>query len=553
MEQKRVNLNEAAFSCSICLDLLDIPVTIPCGHSYCMVCIKGFWKGKENDSRSCPQCRETFTSAPALVKNTMLAALTEELQKTGICPPAAEHHYAGAEDVACDICTGKKLHAVKSCLTCLASYCEEHLQPHSDVAAFKKHKLVEPFKNLQETICSIHNEVMKLFCRTDQKCICYLCSVEEHKGHDTVSAAAERTERQRELEENQLQIQQRIQDREKEVKLLQQQEEATNMSVDQVVENSEKIFTDIICLIDKKKGEVKNKFRSQQQTKVGQVKGLQEELEQEITELKRRDAELKQLSLTEDHHQFLHSYSSLPPLSGESTHSSSIIVRPPGNLKDVTAAVLELRKKLEDILREELTRISLTITQVDVSPWEPKSRPDFLTYYRNLTLDPNTAHTRLMMLKKKKVIGVARTLPYPDNAGRFTFWWQVLSKESLTGRCYWEVEWKGDGLYVAVAYNSISRDGKGKECSFGWNENSWAVHIYGKTCIFYHNCEKVSISAPVSSRIGMYLDHTAGVLSFYSVSKGMTLLHRVQTTFTKPLHAGLWLSHIGDAAEFLNN
>uniref|UniRef100_H2LN03 RING-type domain-containing protein n=1 Tax=Oryzias latipes TaxID=8090 RepID=H2LN03_ORYLA len=411
-DQKRVNLNEAAFSCSICLDLLDIPVTIPCGHSYCMVCIKGFWKGKENDSRSCPQCRETFTSAPALVKNTMLAALTEELQKTGICPPAAEHHYAGAEDVACDICTGKKLHAVKSCLTCLASYCEEHLQPHSDVAAFKKHKLVEPFKNLQETICSIHNEVMKLFCRTDQKCICYLCSVEEHKGHDTVSAAAERTERQRELEENQLQIQQRIQDREKEVKLLQQQEEATNMSVDQVVENSEKIFTDIICLIDKKKGEVKNKFRSQQQTKVGQVKGLQEELEQEITELKRRDAELKQLSLTEDHHQFLHSYSSLPPLSGESTHSSSIIVRPPGNLKDVTAAVLELRKKLEDILREELTRISLTITQVDVSPWEPKSRPDFLTYYRNLTLDPNTAHTRLMMLKKKKVIGVARTLHY---------------------------------------------------------------------------------------------------------------------------------------------
>uniref|UniRef100_A0A8C7YXL6 RING-type domain-containing protein n=1 Tax=Oryzias sinensis TaxID=183150 RepID=A0A8C7YXL6_9TELE len=102
MEQKRVNLNGAAFSCSICLDLLDTPVTIPCGHSYCLVCIKGFWEGKVNDSRSCPQCRETFTSEPALVKNTMLAALTEELQKIGICSPAAEHHYAGAEDVACD-------------------------------------------------------------------------------------------------------------------------------------------------------------------------------------------------------------------------------------------------------------------------------------------------------------------------------------------------------------------------------------------------------------------------------------------------------------------
>uniref|UniRef100_A0A8C7YZI0 E3 ubiquitin/ISG15 ligase TRIM25-like n=1 Tax=Oryzias sinensis TaxID=183150 RepID=A0A8C7YZI0_9TELE len=460
MEQKRVNLNGAAFSCSICLDLLDTPVTIPCGHSYCLVCIKGFWEGKVNDSRSCPQCRETFTSEPALVKNTMLAALTEELQKIGICSPAAEHHYAGAEDVACDVCTGKKLHAVKSCLTCLASYCEEHLQPHSDIAAFKKHKLVEPFKNLQENICSIHDEVMKLFCRTDQKCICYLCSVEEHKGHDTVSAAAERTEKQRELEENRLQIQQRIQKGEKVVTLLQQQEEATNESVDQVVEDSEKIFTNIICLIEKKRVEVKNKFRSQQQTKVGQVKGLQEELEQEITELKGRDAELKQLSLTEDHYQFLHGYSSLPPLSGESTHSSSINVRPPGDVRDVTAAVSELGKKLEDILREELTRISPTIPQVDFSQLEPKSRPDFLKYYRNLTLDPNTAHTRLMMLKKNKVTGVAQTQPYPDNAERFTFWWQVLSKESLTGRRYWEVEWKGDGLYVAIGRWS------GKETDF---------------------------------------------------------------------------------------
>uniref|UniRef100_A0A3B3DS74 FinTRIM family, member 67 n=1 Tax=Oryzias melastigma TaxID=30732 RepID=A0A3B3DS74_ORYME len=282
MEPKRVNLDGAAFSCSICLDLLDNPVTIPCGHSYCMVCIKGFWEGKANESRSCPQCREAFTSEPALVKNTMLAALTEELQKTRLGPPpaaaaAAAHRYAGPEDVACDVCTGRKLQAVKSCLTCLASYCDEHIQPHFDVAAFKKHKLVEPFKNLQENICSTHDEVMKMFCRTDQKCICYLCSVEEHRDHDTVSAAAERTERQRKLEESQQQIQQRIQEREKEVKLLQQQEEAINETADQTVDDSDEIFTEIIQLIQKRRGEVKNKIQSQQQTEVSRVKDLQEE------------------------------------------------------------------------------------------------------------------------------------------------------------------------------------------------------------------------------------------------------------------------------------
>uniref|UniRef100_A0A3Q3F448 B box-type domain-containing protein n=1 Tax=Labrus bergylta TaxID=56723 RepID=A0A3Q3F448_9LABR len=156
-----------AFSCSICLDLLKDPVTT---------------------IYSCPQCRQTFTPRPVL-----------ELKKTGLQAAPADHCYAGPEDVACDVCTGRKLKACKSCLQCLASYCEKHLQPHFEAAPLKKHKLVEPSKKLQENVCSRHDEVMKMFCRTDQQSICYLCSVDEHKGHDTVSAAAERTERRREL------------------------------------------------------------------------------------------------------------------------------------------------------------------------------------------------------------------------------------------------------------------------------------------------------------------------------------------------------------------
>ncbi|XP_023821143.1 E3 ubiquitin/ISG15 ligase TRIM25-like [Oryzias latipes] len=548
MSHKGVDLDQETFSCSICLDLLKDPVTIPCGHSYCMKCIQGIWD-KEAKIPSCPQCRKTFIPRPVLVKNTMLANIIEKLKKTGLQAAPADLCYAGPEDVVCDVCTGRKRKAIKSCLICPASYCEKHLQPHLDAAPLKRHKLVEPSKNLQENICSRHDEVMKMFCRTDQKCICYLCSVDEHRGHDTVSAAAERTERQRELEESQQQIQQRIQDREKEVKLLQQEVEAINHSADKTVKDSEKIFIMMIRLIQKRSCDVKQQIRSQQKNEVSRVKDLQEELEQEITELKRRDAELKQLLLTEDHSQFLLNYPSLPALS-ESTHSSSINVRPLRYFEDVTAAVSELRDKLQDILREEWTNISLTVTHVDVllpEP-EPKSRADFIKYSRQITLDPNTANGLLLLSEEnRKVTVLEKPQSDSDHLERFTYYLQILSRESLTGRCYWEVEWR-DFVDVAVAYKNISRSGN--ESGFGYNDKSWSLVCYPDRLSFNHNNIKTSISAPVSSRVGVYLDHRAGVLSFYSVSESMTLLHRVQTTFTQTLHAGLRLGFVGDTAEF---
>ncbi|XP_034447545.1 E3 ubiquitin/ISG15 ligase TRIM25-like isoform X1 [Hippoglossus hippoglossus] len=287
MAQQENQLDRERFCCSICLDLLKDPVTTVCGHSYCKSCINTHWdKEEERGSYSCPQCRQTFTPRPVLGKSTMLADSLEELKKTGLQAAPADHCYAGPEDVACDVCTGRKLKALKSCLVCLASYCEKHLQPHLQSAPFMKHKLVEPSEKLQENICSRHDEVMKMFCRTDQQCICYLCSVEEHKDHDTVSAAAERTERQRELGLRRQTIQQRVQDREKDVKLLQQEEEAVNGSADKAVEDSEKIFTELIRLLEKRSSDVKQQIRSQEVTEVSRVRELQERLEQEITELK---------------------------------------------------------------------------------------------------------------------------------------------------------------------------------------------------------------------------------------------------------------------------
>uniref|UniRef100_A0A8C9XDN0 E3 ubiquitin/ISG15 ligase TRIM25-like n=1 Tax=Sander lucioperca TaxID=283035 RepID=A0A8C9XDN0_SANLU len=366
MAQKGIQLDRETFSCSICLDLLNDPVTTPCGHSYCMNCIKSHWDGEERKySYSCPQCRQTFTPRPVLLKSTMLADLVEQLKKTGLQAGPADHCYPGPEDVACDFCTGRKLKAHKSCLVCLASYCDQHLQPHYDVAPLRKHKLVEPSKKLQENVCSRHDEVMKIFCRTDQQLICSLCLMDEHRGHDTVSAAAERTERQKELEGSRLNIQQRIQDREKDVWTLQQEVEAIDRSADKAVEDSDKIFTELVRLLEKRSSDVKQTVRSQQRSEVSRVRELQEKLEQEITELKRKDSELKKkLSHTEDHNQFLQKHSWFSQLS-DFTELPSTDIRPLRYFGDVTAAVSEVRDKLQEVLREEWPKVLRTVTEVD--------------------------------------------------------------------------------------------------------------------------------------------------------------------------------------------
>ncbi|XP_034534261.1 tripartite motif-containing protein 16-like [Notolabrus celidotus] len=548
MAQQGNQLDRERFCCSICLDLLQDPVTTSCGHSYCMNCIKSHWD-VEDEKRvySCPQCRQTSTPRPVLGINTMLADLVEELKKTGLQAAPADHCYAGPEDVACDVCTGRKLRASKSCLQCLISFCDKHLQAHLELPAYKKHKLVEPSKKLQENVCSRHDEVMKMFCRTDQQSICYLCLMDEHKGHDTVSAAAERTERQRGLKRSRLNIQQRIQDREKDVKLLQQEVEAINGSADKAVEHSEEMFAGLICLMERGRSDVKQQVRSQQETEVSRVKELQEKLEQEITELKRRDAELQKLAHTEDHNQFLQDYPSLSGLSGPAD-SSRIKIRPLTYFEDVTAAVSGVAYKLLEVLREGWTNISQTVTEVDVllpQP-EPKTRAEFLQYSCDITLDPNTANTQLLLSDgNRRATFMKEHQSYSSHPDRFTDYRQILSGEGLTGRCYWEVEWRG-GVFVAVAYKNISRAGDSDECVFGHNDKSWALYCSNNSYNFWYNNMQTPGSGPESSRVGVYLDHRAGILSFYSVSETMTLLHRVQTTFTQPLHAGLRIySHPG--------
>ncbi|XP_038841884.1 tripartite motif-containing protein 16-like [Salvelinus namaycush] len=558
MAQQGDLLDQDQFCCSVCLDLLKEPVTIPCGHSYCRSCIEGCWdQDVLKGVYSCPQCRHTFTPRPTLMKNNMLAEVVEKLRKTGLqaAPPPALC-YAGPGDVACDFCTGtRKQKALMSCLACLASYCETHLQPHYESPAFKKHKLVKATAQLQEKICSHHDKLLEVYCRTDQQCICLLCVMDEHKGHDTVSAAAERTEKQRQLGMSQQKVQQRFQEREKELKNLQKAVKSFKRSAQAAVEDSDQIFTELIRSIERRSSEVKELIRAQEKAQVSQAEGLLEQLKQEIAELRKRSTELEQLSHTEDHIHFLQSYQSLSSIS-VSSDLPSIVVRPLQYFGDVSKTVSELREKLEDFLKGEWTKISTTVNIVDVVlPPEPKTREQLLQYSCQLTLDPNTAHTHLSLSEgNRKVTYTDQVQPYPDHPDRFTYFWQVLCREGLSGRCYWEVEWSG-AVYTAVSYKDISRTEEGNDGGFGDNNKSWSLLCYTCGYCFRHNNVETKVSGTQSSRVGVYLDHKAGTLSFYSVSDTMTLLHRVQTTFTQTLYPGFRFGYFhlfSGSAELIN-
>ncbi|XP_031707456.1 tripartite motif-containing protein 16-like [Anarrhichthys ocellatus] len=191
--------------------------------------------------------------------------------------------------------------------------------------------------------------------------------------------------------------------------------------------------------------------------------------------------------------------------------------------------------KPQEILTEDRTQM----LQTDAEE-EPKIRADFLKYSCEITLDPNTASACLLLSEgNRKATNMHEDQGYPSHPDRFLEGSLVLGKEALTGRHYWEVERSGGSVSVAVSYKDISKTGTGS--NFGCNDTSWALDCFNNRYVVRHMYIHAAAPHPMSCRVGVYLDHGAGILSFYSISDTMTLLHRYQTAFTRPLYAGLWV------------
>ncbi|MGH0159814.1 UNVERIFIED_CONTAM: hypothetical protein FKN15_038201 [Acipenser sinensis] len=350
---------------------------------------------------------------------------------------------------------------------------------------------------------------------------------------------------QRQLGETQTEIQQRIQERLKEMEELNQAAESLKKSTMRDIKKSNEIFTELIQSIEKIHTEVIELIGANEKAAVNQAEGRMKKLEQEIAELRRRNTELKQLSETEDHIHFLQECFGPHPVSLKTPFLHFPVVEfpvslcPPeaGDLPSVTVntdisfgavkkAVSELKNNIEDFCKGRLVQITNTDSC-------------------QLTLDPYTVHGVLRLSEgNRKVTRRGETQRYPDHPERFDSWKQVLCREGLSGiRCYWEIEWSGEEAFIGVTYKGISRKGWNVLCVLGGNDKSWSLSCSDSSFTARHKNNHTAITAPHFPRIGVYLDFNAGTLSFYGVSNTMTLLHRFQTTFTEPLYPGFGLDY----------
>lgn len=221
--------NSGPFSCPICLEPLREPVTLPCGHNFCLACLGALWPhrgasgaGGPGGASRCPLCQEPFPDGLQLRKNHTLSELLQLRQGSGpglgpgpgpapapapepsvpSAPPSApepsapcapEPWSAGEEPVRCDACPeGAALPAALSCLSCLASFCPAHLGPHERSPALRGHRLVPPLRRLEESLCPRHLRPLERYCRAERVCLCEACAAQEHRGHELVPLEQER-------------------------------------------------------------------------------------------------------------------------------------------------------------------------------------------------------------------------------------------------------------------------------------------------------------------------------------------------------------------------
>ncbi|KAM6939612.1 E3 ubiquitin-protein ligase TRIM39-like [Xenentodon cancila] len=506
---------EDPFLCSICLDVFTDPVSTPCGHNFCKNCITNHWD--LSDLSKCPICNEVFYSRPLLRVNTfireMVAQFRDEAQQKA-------RKVAKPGEVPCDICRGTKLKALKSCLVCLVSYCEMHLEAHLTVSGLKRHQLINPVENLEGRMCMKHNKPLELFCMTDETCVCMLCSLLEHKTHEVAPLREKYEEKKAELKVREAEIQHMIHKRELKIQEIKKSVWTSDEAADRETMEGFEVFTSLTELVTKCLNEFTKGVDERQKELTKQAEGFIDDLQNEISELIERSRELEQLSRSEDHLHLLQSISTLKadPMVKE---WSDIRVHPASYEGTVARAAAQLEdtfsKEVKKLFEAELKRVQRSAVDV--------------------TLDPDTANPQLNLSDDGKQVShcdVKRDLP--DNPERFSYYVFVIAEQSFSsGRLYFEVDVKGKTKWnLGVVRDSVKRKGliKPRPQNGFWvislrNGDEYKALASTSVCLSLKSCPQ---------KVGVFVDYEQGVVCFYDVMTAALIYTFADCSFDERLY-----------------
>ncbi|XP_039664153.1 E3 ubiquitin-protein ligase TRIM21-like [Perca fluviatilis] len=515
--------SEDQFLCSICLDVFTDPVTTSCGHNFCKNCINEHWN--TNDQYLCPMCKKVFNTKPELLINTLFSEMVAQFRQSAqqkASSSSSEQQVSKPGEVPCDVCTGTKLKALKSCLVCLVSYCETHLESHLTTAGLKRHQLIDPVENLEGRMCTKHDKPLELFCKTDQTCVCMLCTVLDHKMHDVVPLKEEYERKKAELGKTEAEIQQMIQKRRLKIQEIKHSVDLSEEDADRETAEGVQVFTSLKESVERGLNELINTIKEKQKTTEKQAEAFIKELEQEISELMKRSTEVEQLSRSEDHLHLLQSVQSLniqqPPPTKDWTEVS---IHPSSYEGTVVKAVAQLDETLSEEMKKLLAKSELKRVQ---------------QYAVDVTLDPDTAHPQLILSDDGKQVNLGDVRKnLPDNPERFSNCACVLGKQSFSsGRFYFEVQVKGKTKWaLGVARESINRK---ENIPLIPQNGVWTLYLTNGNV--YIAAAKPSVLLSLKSppqKVGVFVDYEEGLVSFYDVDAAALIYSFTGCSFTEKL------------------
>ncbi|XP_040211109.1 E3 ubiquitin/ISG15 ligase TRIM25-like [Rana temporaria] len=507
--------------CSICLEMYKDPVMLSCGHNFCRVCIDRVLDTQEGSGGySCPQCRKRSRSRPTLQRNITLCNIVETFRSTQL--------EEGKTGIFCTYCYHSPVPAVKSCVMCEASLCDNHLRVHSKAP---EHVLTDPTTSMENRKCSIHRELLKYYCTEDSACICVSCSLAgEHRGHkvETLDEASENKKQKlrnvlQKLIANRMEIEQRV-------RSLQEHKEKVQEKSASLTERVTALFIELRRHLEDLEKSVRRNISSQEEQISRSLSDLIAQLEIKKEDLSRKMEDIEKLCNMTDPLTVLQESDTgdLCDTEGdnEDRERHDRLLHDGGDL-DVFGISHTLHTGLSDMIKE-----------VNVFSNIPEAS--------DILLDVNTAHNNLQISDDMKTVSWSDIWQNrPETPERFQWYAQVLSSQRFSsGRHYWEVDVReSENCRVGMCYPSIERRG-GEQSLIGDNNKSWGLHRYSRGFYLIHDNNLISLSPSPSSnrvRVRIYVDYEAGQISFYDLCDPIRHLHTFTTTFTEPLHAGLWV------------